>query len=455
MDYDVTKLEATVLESRAGLVPLATANAKALYTDKSEPVELTKGDSIALYTDKSYPVELTKFQGYALFSLNQRPALVQVKPVVQDRELNPYRPTLPDEIESISPLLYDHMKSQVETIREQHNVTQAGDSTFGWELLTKIGPEQQFTLGSLGRFYHDDFGIILARYCQFALCAETNWFTQPVGYLRSDSVVTWRVTNDWGKSDPSLVAGVMGSFRQPENGWFGWVITQGANHAPMLVTNGAESEAGDGLVWSEFERMGPGRGRVLGRGRTNPTVANKYETRFEAGQFFIDLEGPSIESLRALLGDSFKDLEDQIKAIQKVLDDLGADTLIDNLNQLLRVVEGQSADIRQLQGLAADLNGIKRRLNALEGLGDSLYLRIMGEVGERLDAIIARLDALPGGDYAGTIQQIQDTLTALAESVSELEDRASRTLIPLVDGSIPPNLVYLPSGELVLVEFKA
>ena len=75
-------------------------------------------------------------------------------PPAPNIEVNPYRTDVPN-------------VDQQRIMREQHNLAQAGDSTFHWGVLTEISAEPLYNLGSVGRFYHDEFGISIARYVKF------------------------------------------------------------------------------------------------------------------------------------------------------------------------------------------------------------------------------------------------------------------------------------------------
>ena len=460
MDYTVTSANASVLYPGDDKPRVTKLQTYALYSDVSYPQRVSRTVVTGLYTDASIALRVSKLHGYVLFSLEQREPIINVRPDNSFvREPNPYRPTLPEEISIISPDLYEHMREQVETTREQHNVTQAGDSTFPWEMLTEIGPDRQFTLGSLGRFYHDDHGIILARYCQFASMAQGKWINGPVGRLRSDDVVTWRVTNDPKLSSADDVVGILGSFRQCPNDWYGWVVTQGANHAPLLIDY---LEPGVGrnqpLVWgANFEQVSAkGKGRILGRALSNYRAVNEFQYQFDVGTVFLDLEGPSAESLVAMLGTTFEALGNRVDKLQELLDRLDVDDLANRLDAITKTLEASTDSLTLLKELSPDIASIKRRLNALEAYNSegTLYNRIMGELDPRINALENTLAGLNIEDYSGALQGIRDTLASVNETLNDLELESRIQLIPLVDGGIPPKLVYTSDGGLVFVEAK-
>src|SRR3546814_3839407 len=74
-----------------------------------------------------------------------------VIPPAPQIEVNPFRADVPN-------------VDQQRILREQHNLAQAGDSTFHWGVLTEVSATPLYNLGSIGRFYHDEFGISIARY---------------------------------------------------------------------------------------------------------------------------------------------------------------------------------------------------------------------------------------------------------------------------------------------------
>jgi hypothetical protein len=153
-------------------------------------------------------------------------------------ESNPFRPDLPQDIRNISESLFSFMREQVGNLRRQHNATQGGDSTFSWELLTEPEDAPQFTLGSLGRFFHHTYGLILARYVQFAdMDHAGEWSGVPLGYHHSQAPFMWRVTNDLTKSRNDLAMGVMGPYVIPQDGQFGWMIVNGVNIQALLSSS--------------------------------------------------------------------------------------------------------------------------------------------------------------------------------------------------------------------------
>src|SRR5678815_3071517 len=143
-------------------------------------------------------------------------------------EHNPFRAHLG----SSSETLEDDLRRQQEILRSQHNKTQAGDTTFGLDLLKTYYATQEFTLGSLGRF-RGETGILQARFCkmtQFVGVSE-GISALPVGFLADRVGFAWEVTNDRSKSGVDLAAGIGFWESWPDGDFYGWVVTHGPNIA--------------------------------------------------------------------------------------------------------------------------------------------------------------------------------------------------------------------------------
>lgn len=172
-------------------------------------------------------------------------------------ESNPFRPDVPDDFRAISPSLSEFMREQAEILREQHNLTQAGDSTFSWEILTTVDLSPRYNLGVVGRFYHPTYGIIHARYCRFASMLESAWLGGPLGLLKNRPGFT--VTNDFSKSHPDFVIGVGGFYVAPPPESLGWVIIFGANIQSIPLAG--EAAKFSLLSWTGFQQVGPSDSR--------------------------------------------------------------------------------------------------------------------------------------------------------------------------------------------------
>lgn len=234
------------------------------------------------------------------------------KPVLA--EWNPHRPDIPEDVESLSPRLYDFLRDQAEALRKQHNLTQAGDTSFPWDIITLISQQAQFTLGSLGRFYHPIYGLITARYVQFTNMNPAIWSGAPVGLDTSFFDFGWRATNQFAKSRSDLVMGVCGAYETPESNQYGWVIVHGVaiqrlDFAGPLNRFERFSWTGDGIVARTDDTTGPPVGLVFGT-----QIAG---AEMEAGTPFIDALSLSVAAELGLA-----DVEAEIASIKKAVTDL-------------------------------------------------------------------------------------------------------------------------------------
>lgn len=155
--------------------------------------------------------------------------------------------------------------SDLENMRVQHEKNLAGDTTFSWDLLTKTGSTQLYNLGSEGRFYHPDFGVIRAVYVQFT--EEMPDATRggfPVGLLKDQSEFSWRVTSLISKSASSLLIGLAGSFEDIPAGAYGWVITSGPNLQSLKIRSLVKPKKLTKVVWTADGELSVSAGKFAG-----------------------------------------------------------------------------------------------------------------------------------------------------------------------------------------------
>jgi hypothetical protein len=235
--------------------------------------------------------------------------------VSRDMERNPYRAHLGTNQAE----LQEDFHEQQRILREQHNKTQAGDTTFDYGLLLKSYPNQEFTLGSLGRFFHDDFGIIIARFVQFMGMLEDDWQGQPVGRLKNkDSFVDWVVTNDFDKSDPDLVLGFNFASEPPADGTYGWMVVHGANPASIRVTTTNLPSQNAQYTWTQTGGVGLDEsGIVLGR-----RWASSDHVGLPAGSLFIRIEGRGDADLEAFVRERLAEDLELLENIRVAVEDL-------------------------------------------------------------------------------------------------------------------------------------
>lgn len=462
VEIRVTRGVTEALTTELGPVRVTRMQLNAMYADRTNPIRVTRQQIQAMYADRTNPIRVTRMFVQVLVGFGELPPVAPDRNNLMAREANPFAPKAPGEIESISPILHDFVAEQTASIRQAHDTMTAGDSTVPWEFLTKVGSERLYTLGSLGRFYHDDFGIVLARYCQFSKVKETQWLNGPVGLIAKSKAVDWQVTNDLTLSSPDAVVGLLCSYTQPKQADYGWVLTQGANIVPILLQPNVKTlDKNQGFVWSAFEMVSTGgEGRILGRAIGPINVVNKGQHQIDAGGAFIKVEGPSVDSLKAQLG--INELKAQVaQAIDPATGQQQTDLAAAVAKLKTQMLEAQS-------GLKAEANlrtqadaGIDATITQiLFALGGKTLASIYKQVTDEQKAIndaqdiqiakaLARGQAALDAILALTNQELQFQIDQLK---ARLDTQVKSAMVPVVDGSIPPQLVYLPTGELVLVE---
>lgn len=314
-------------------------------------------------------------------------------------EVNPFRAAVPnDDLQRI--------------LREQHNFTQAGDSTFHWGVLTEISNEALYTLGSVGRFYHDDLGIIVARYCRFVDFNPTDGRAIPVG-LRSSGLRPWTVTNQYNLSAPNQCLGIALPYNDEVHigEWYGWVITQG--HVPVELnveyTNlgfefGTEyGWSGTGTVKQQLDVNAIGyRSRVGGNLRLNP------------GDFYVNVDRSSLGRANGLITTRLAPLVSSID---------GIDT---RLLTLEATVAGHTVEIGAINSrhtalatlLATEIRNMSSALSAIRSLmPDSNFKEYVDTSIENLTGYVDVNLSLVGGNANAALLRANEAY-ALAESIS-------------------------------------
>src|SRR3546814_10747591 len=89
---------------------------------------------------------------------------------------------------------------------------------------------------SSGRFYHNGFGISIARYCKFTSVEKSIAKVTPVG-LNTRWNRHWVVTNRIDLSDPELAMGIACPYNELvySGAWYGWVIVDGSEMGRATV----------------------------------------------------------------------------------------------------------------------------------------------------------------------------------------------------------------------------
>ncbi len=385
-------------------------------------------------------------------------------------EFNPYRPTISQDFSALPANVETFLGGQTETLRQQHDLIQAGDTTFPWQILAQVQSpgNKLFNLGSIGRFYHETFGIILARYVQFKNLSIGVKLASPMGSLKALNASPWQVTDRLDLSSADMPVGFLASYDIPVEEGYGWVIVNG-----FLISSAPSSEVvafphGTPFAWESTGKISTTAiGRILGR------LEGNHETATIApGEFRVEIESWSQAEILAWLSDDFATINDKLTALQSAIADLTAaggdsSTAIALINQKIAALNTALAQ-EQARRLAAD-TALSNRINAIDSptraefndainnltieLHDSIAA-VQASVDDAMAAIAAvnaRVDNLPSVDLSpindaiNTLQQEDENLQAQIDAISLV------ARFPVVDGSVPPNFVYLDDGSLVYI----
>jgi hypothetical protein len=355
----------------------------------------------------------------------------------------------------------DYLREQSEHLREQHNKTQAGDSTFPWEELTKIGNVKFYTLGSLGRFYHDDYGIIHARYVQYSkVDSQTAYLNGPAGFLPGRGKFNWVVTNQLSLSSPELVAGIIASYTIPAEGDYGWLIVDGPNITSLQSSSADVTEQFTELGWVGFETVGPGVNKVLGR----VLVAG---TKFDPGSIYISVEGISRLGILELFRPQIDAIQAELADLQAALDVLqGPDSAITQIVAINKALVKLAANLEfERNSRIGNDSTLQNQINAIS----DIYVTV-AQLNLTLAAVstsIADVEAGAASNLAAAIlriQRLEDLLAAadldtMAAQIRNLLDTVANLKltkldhVPIGNGDVPPALMCDADGRLIFVEF--
>lgn len=402
--------------------------------------------------------DIDKFHGFGVkgfdISLVQAPA----------PEHNPYRPTIPESIvDTMGTEAYDYLKENQEITREQHNLTQAGDSTFPYQLMIKPHDVAQYRLGAVSRFYHEDYGIIHARYVKFSQMAQSPFVAAPVGLVqkKKGQVLTWEVTNDLSKSSAQLAVGVLACYTLPTEGQFGWVIVDGPN-LQQIGNESPEVRLGQTLAWSSTGRVSSSAvGRIIGR-----RVFRSSSSALLGGYVHIELESLSEGDIAALIAADTKTLSDNVTSLLDQVATLNQLTNAANLGRFekdLKILQ-QKLGLEQAARTSSD-RALGNRIDAIDAVSqatlDNAVITLTNFINTSQatqDTAIASirelaLEALLAASAVGTeaIVGLQAQIDAILANLAALNNRV-KGKFPVVDGAVPPNLVYLDDGLLVYTE---
>jgi hypothetical protein len=318
--------------------------------------------------------------------------------------------------------------------------------------------EQQFTLGSIGKFYHEHYGLIHARYVQYEKMDPSVAATCPVGLIKKTGKLDWIVTNRFDISDPSLVVGINASYVMPTDGQYGWVTVDGVN-LQQLANESENWRLGETFVWSSTGKIkNEGPGVVVARRVNEPTTATIL-----VGQAHVTIEGLSAGAVIQALESLIEDIEQLQEDVEALKDAAQITDTLKAINQQLKVLENR---------LKAEENARKSADTALNNRISGLNFATLGQ----LNAAVASLEAQIAQVAATLTQSLNQTHEialealnkanqALSVPIDEIWNQISLILalindmklapkgkFPVVDGMVPPNLVYHDDGSLIFVE---
>lgn len=327
----VSTLKAGAFVSVPEFVRVSTLKLGAFVDDHTNGIRVTTlrlAGWVSL-SDQGLYLQLPPFGSNEVWTPDVSSVFQPEAPPVPVVEVNPYRADVPN-------------VDQQRIMREQHNLVQAGDSTFHWGVLTEISATALYNLGSVGRFYHDEFGIAIARYVKFTKMVETVAKAVPVGLNRKLNQ-PWVVTNQLELSDASSVMGVACPYNELiySGSWFGWVIVDGFVPAEMDISlDNSSFEWATEYGWSETGKVKPGvDGPSLGTRFTTTKVPN-----LKPGEFLVKVNPLSLARLGGLITTQLGPLTTQVAG------------LVTQVNSLTVTVETHAQQIGQLQSQVVGLD---------------------------------------------------------------------------------------------------
>lgn len=372
-------------------------------------------------------------------------------------EFNPYKPQVPESLIEIAGRdFFDYIEENQKTLRLQHNITQAGDTTFPYQMIINTHTEQQFRLGSVGKFYHEDYGIVHARYVQFDKMNPDLAACAPVGLIKNTASLDWIVTNRLEISDPALVVGVVAAYIMPVDDQFGWVTIDGVN-LQALTAEGSNTTIGKPYVWSSPGKVGPsGNGVVVCR-----RLQQGGDIALLKGRAYIRLEGSFVDTagIAQLIADVAQ-LQEDVQTLEDAANITDTLTLINKqirslTNQLVAETNSRRAGDTAINNRIDGLNFVSaaQLTSAINALASDIAGQLL-TLNAKIDATnLIALDALNKANQAlaDSTEEIWTQIHLILTWISEEKLRV-KGKFPVVDGSIPPNLVYLDDGSLVYVE---
>lgn len=483
----VTRLTVEVDTNDPGPARVTRLQAQITYADRTLPVRVTRQQVQVTYADRTLPVRVTRIavqivggyptinagllSGGGFYSADISSPPIIVATVASQIEPNPYAPIIHNTaVADMPPALAGVLGPQQEMIRKQHNITQAGDTTFPFDLILDTTPTQEYNLGAEGTFF-TDWGIIRAIYVQFAsVKQDMTWGSMPYGRLKNTSLVDWKVTNDLTKSNADWCVGFAMLAKPAVEGEFGWVVTSGPNIFTLPCKTPGLPVIDDTYVWNA---SGFTARNVAGR-----IIARQWGISgvLDPGSIFVSMEGPNDARLTSLFDADFTAIENAIQHLQAeiaALQDANPSGLADRVTAaeqaiaLLQIALAKESAVRSQRDLelaaaindglvtVAQFNEYKLELNtALAASFKTLTDRLTADERD-IAASKAITDQLDPNVINQNFLDINSTLTVLSRLIDRIATtvNANRPVLPLTLLT-PPQFFWFDDGRYMYVEIQ-
>lgn len=347
-------------------------------------------------------------------------------------ESNPFRPDVPLELEQNWPDTFFYLREQAEVLRAQHNMTQVGDTTFNWSLLTQVTEKPLYTLGCLGRFYHVDYGIIRARYCQFQRQDAQLPVGVPYGRVAGDTTQLWQVTNDISKCNPDSILGLSAAYAKPKDGTYGWIIVDGPNLQSVTIS-AEEAWLEAGLVWASSGECGLGSQtdgidfcRVVNPRLLSVVEGGKLEAK--PGALQVRRKGDSKKRIRGWIEQGLSEVRAEIAPIEEAVARLAA--TVGPIPDSITALENWKVDLTQSLSLLSDnfalsIEGLATRINQLDKEALNNRSGVPVSVLQDITNLQNQVSTLRGVEEGGR-EAIQSNLHDLSSITSMSQDKLIR-----------------------------
>lgn len=295
----------------------------------------------------------------------------------------------PRDLLDTDPALYEYLRLQSETLREQTTDLFLGSSKYDWAKLTRLSAVREILLGSIGFFYHESGNIAKAVYCQLDHLAISAGGV-PVGVKLLGGIAPWRLTDKLAESNPYLAVGLTCADIPADGIYYGWVQIDGlAVEQPIVnivgITDGITS-----LAWTADNQLGAGAGRGLGFVGASTLVYCRQTDRTAEG--ILESIGEGLAPMAVEL-DSLADRVTLLEGID------GIAGLRTQINQL-------ATDLAA--NFAADESGMTAVSNGINNLWTAL---------NNLSSIVST-----GTPSAAWISQVNNDLTGLAGNLASMSE---------------------------------